>query len=138
YLNGGETLDEFLHQLPSVEREQALAQKGELLALAAPEFTAFLTMDRKLPQQQNTAMRFACRLNPSWLSRSIRLVLVPLLFVTPSYAARVRLSLLILVDLASQSGAHLLPGSPAPPAWSPPWRARSCVSLQQLPSVSPP
>ena len=28
YLEGGETLDEFLHQFPSVKREQALAALG--------------------------------------------------------------------------------------------------------------
>src|SRR3990170_2820268 len=41
YLEGGETLDEFLHQFPSVKREQALA--------------ALVTMDTKLPRQQNLA-----------------------------------------------------------------------------------
>ncbi|MDF0643752.1 MAG: DUF433 domain-containing protein [Nitrospira sp.] len=40
YLEGGETLDEFLHQFPSVKREQALAAlemaRDSLLADARP------------------------------------------------------------------------------------------------------
>jgi uncharacterized protein (DUF433 family) len=40
YLEGGETLDEFLHQFPSVKREQALAAlemaRDSLLADAHP------------------------------------------------------------------------------------------------------
>jgi uncharacterized protein (DUF433 family) len=40
YLTGGETLDEFLHQFPSVNREQAIAVLGlaraTVLALARP------------------------------------------------------------------------------------------------------
>ena len=44
------------HQVDTVAgRGWSGIQNGELLALAAPEFTAFLTMDRKLPQQQNIA-----------------------------------------------------------------------------------
>jgi uncharacterized protein (DUF433 family) len=40
YLEGGETLDEFLHQFPSVKREQAIAvldfARDSLLARARP------------------------------------------------------------------------------------------------------
>ena len=40
YLEGGETLDEFLHQFPSVKREQAIAAldlaRASLLASARP------------------------------------------------------------------------------------------------------
>ena len=40
YLTGGETLDEFLHRFPSVNREQAIAVLGlaraTVLALARP------------------------------------------------------------------------------------------------------
>ena len=44
------------HQVDTVAgRGWSGIQNGELLALAAPVFTAFLTMDRKLPQQQNIA-----------------------------------------------------------------------------------
>ncbi len=81
YLEGGETLDEFLRQFPSVKREQAdipvgvatlLAghdvqtvsglrwqglKNGELLERAGGRFDAFITMDRNIKQQQALADR---------------------------------------------------------------------------------
>ena len=44
------------HQVETVAgRGWAGIQNGELLALAAAEFDAFLTMDRRLPEQQSIA-----------------------------------------------------------------------------------
>jgi uncharacterized protein (DUF433 family) len=50
YIEGGDTLDEFLHQFPSVKREQAVAALE--LRRASGRVEAFLTMDRKLERQQ--------------------------------------------------------------------------------------
>jgi hypothetical protein len=44
------------HQVETVAgRGWSGIQNGELLALAGPEFEALLTMDRRLPEQQNIA-----------------------------------------------------------------------------------
>ena len=44
------------HQVETVAgRGWSGIENGELLALAAAEFEAFLTMDRRLPEQQNIA-----------------------------------------------------------------------------------
>src|SRR6267378_2483034 len=74
YLEGGETLDEFLRQFPSVKRDQATLlpghevqtvsgvgwnglKNGELLERAGDRFDAFVTMDRNIKQQQTLADR---------------------------------------------------------------------------------
>ena len=50
YLEGGETLDEFLRQLPSVRREQAVTdsirKNGDLLQRIRGEYDALTTGDR--------------------------------------------------------------------------------------------